>query len=91
MMVSGGGRFRGWLQNMMNPELEELEPVGPLPPVIEALARQRALAEQRLRVRPEKHDRRLEEGRRMGIIEVAKELGVHDDVTIRTHELRRRR
>jgi hypothetical protein len=36
-------------------------------------------------------DRRLEQGRRMAIIEVAKELGVHDDVTARTYELRNRR
>ncbi len=61
----------------------------PRSPVVEALARQRALAEQRLR-RPTE-DRQLEQGRRMACIEVAKELGIHDDVTSRTYELRKRR
>ncbi len=60
----------------------------PRPLVVEALARQRALAEQRLRRMS--NWRELEQGRRMAIIEVAKELGIHDDVTQRAYELRRR-
>ncbi len=71
-----------------DPMSREVAPLYPLAPVVEALSRQRALAEQRLR-RPTE-DRQLEQGRRMACIEVAKELGIHDNVTSRTYELRRR-
>jgi hypothetical protein len=59
--------------------------------VAEALARQRALAEQRLRrTAPMKNERAFEEGRRCACIEAAKELGLDDEVTERVWELRKR-
>jgi hypothetical protein len=96
--VFGVGRLFEWWRDLVAvhpppatpPATPEATPY-PLAPVVEALARQRALAEQRLRraaLRGE--ERGLEQGRRMAIIEVSKELGIHDDVTSRTHELRRR-
>lgn len=92
----GVGKLWRWFRDLLSiPEVQHDQkqlvvlPPYPLAPVVEALARQRALAEQRLRGKVK--DRELEQGRRMACMEVAKELGIHDDVTERTYELRRRR
>lgn len=85
----------------LSPEVEGECPEDPARPlesnvvalgrVVEAIARQRALAEQRLkRGLRSGTNRDLEVGRRMGCIEIAKELGVHEDVAFRTYELQKR-
>lgn len=104
-MASGVGRLFRWLRDLVSvPELKGYDPEKPVvlrPPifasgtdlprqqVVEALARQRALAEQRLR-RVVTDEKLLERGRRMACVEVAKELGLHEEVTARVYVLRKR-
>lgn len=87
-VVLGVGRLWQWVRDLWeasNPPMLEagsVESYQVIPPepdlsrqqVVEALARQRAHAEQRLR-RVVTEERKIEQGRRMAVIEVAKESG----------------